>query len=322
MKNLKGSIILFLGALIWGTTFVAQTTGARHIETFTFNAARSYVGALFLLVLIFVLDGIKNKKKQIAGALEPNNLAESKGDTQAAGTVLGWPVIPGIICGAVLCVAMGAQQYGISIYPEGAAASGRAGFLTAVYVVLVALAEQFLMKKKQHFLVLVAVVGCIAGMYLLCVSEGFQSIYLGDIFELLCALCFTVHILVVDRFKHVDSVKLSCMQLFSCAIFSTVVALLLETIRFADLKAGLFSILYAGVLSSGVAYTFQMIGQKYAQPAVASIVMSLESVIAAIAGALILSEVLSGRELLGCSFVFGSVILAQIPQFLRQTDDK
>lgn len=295
MRNLKGSLILLLAAFIWGTAFVAQTSASNCVGTFTFNATRSFVGAMFLLLLVRVRSIQKSEKK--------------------------WPVKGGIICGVVLSMAMGFQQAGIGAYPQGVAASGRAGFLTAMYVVIVALCAVFF-GKKLHPLVWIATVTSICGMYLLCMSGGFDAIYLGDVLELACAVCFAGHILVVDRFSDCDSVKLSCLQFFVCGILSFVVMLFTERGQHVDFKEILLPVFYAGVMSSGVAYTLQMVGQKYTQPAVASIVMSLESVFAVLAGWIILNERLSLRELTGCGFVFVAVILAQIPQFLKKSSDE
>ena len=153
-------------------------------------------------------------------------------------------------------------------------------------------------------------------MYLLCMKEGFSGIYTGDLLSIACAFCFAGHILVVDKYRHVDSIKLSCIQFLVSGILALIMCLATEKIVLADILAAAGPILYAGILSSGVAYTLQMVGQKYAEPAVASIVMSMESVIAVLAGAVLLNEVLAGREIAGCVVVFVSVIVAQIPDFL------
>ena len=204
------------------------------------------------------------------------------------------------------------QQYGISVYPQGVAASGRAGFITATYVVMVSVVSVF-MGKKMHWIIGVSVTGCVAGMYLLCMSGGVSGIYLGDVLVFLGAICFTIHILVIDKFSSADSMKMSCIQFIVIAIISAFVMMFTENVTFAGIKAALVPILYAGVLSSGIAYTLQMVGQKYAQPSVASIVMSLESVFAVLAGWIVLGEVLKPREITGCVLVFAAVILAQIP---------
>ncbi len=301
MNDIKGSLILLLTAFIWGTAFVAQTSGAEEVGTFTFNAARSLVGALFLAVVIMVKN-ILDKKKNLGKVIntENNSLPQT------------WPVGAGIICGIVLFAAMTFQQYGISVYPQGVAASGRSGFITATYVVMVSVVSVFL-GKKMHCIIGISVAGCVAGMYLLCMSGGVSGIYLGDVLVFLGAICFTIHILVIDKFSSADSMKMSCIQFIVVAIISAFVMMFTENVTFAVIKAALVPILYAGVLSSGIAYTLQMVGQKYAQPSVASIVMSLESVFAVLAGWIVLGEMLKPREITGCVLVFASVILAQIP---------
>lgn len=299
MRNIKGSFILFLTAFIWGTTFVAQVNGTDNIGVFTYNASRCYVGCLFLLFVSIIKDKINFGKKD-----EMN-----KGSK--------WPVKGGILCGLVMFIAMAAQQGGISLYPDNVAAAGRAGFLTAIYVVIVAVVVSVASRKINAF-VTISVIGTVIGMYLLCLKDGFSGIYKGDILCLACAFCFAGHILVVDKFKGVDSIKLSCIQFLVAGTMSLVICLITEKIVVADIVAVAMPILYAGILSSGVAYTLQMIGQKYAEPAVAAIVMSLESVIAVISGAVILHEVLAGREIAGCIVVFASVIIAQVPEVLKR----
>lgn len=293
MKNLKGSLILLITAIIWGSAFAAQTSGAENIGTFSFNALRSVVAALFLSILVIIRYLFSKEKTK-------------------------WPVLQGVICGVILCAAMGFQQAGIAAYPEGVAASGRAGFLTATYVVMVAVFS-VLLGKKAHICMFLSTGICLVGMYLLCMADGFSSIYLGDILELLCAVLFTAHIIVVDQFNETDSIKMSLIQFTMCALISGVLMLIFEDLTWESVKMATVPILYAGVMSSGVAYTLQMVGQKYAQPSVAAIIMSLESVFAALTGWLILNEYLSVRELLGCALVFAAVIIAQIPDF---TDKK
>ncbi len=299
MKNLKGSLILFVAAFLWGTTFVAQVNGTSNIGVFTYNAGRCFVGCIFLFFLAMIRDRIVPVKEQ-------NGTVNAK-----------WPVKGGILCGVVMFGAMTLQQGGISIYPASVAAAGRAGFLTAVYVVIVA-AVVAIGNRKMELLVCLSVIGTLFGMYLLCLKDGFSGIYMGDILCLCCAFCFAGHILVVDHFKGADSIRLSCIQFLVAGLLSFIMSLFTEKFVIAELSSAMSSILYAGILSSGIAYTLQMIGQKYARPAVAAIVMSLESVIAVIAGAVVLHEVLAGREIAGCVVVFISVILAQIPEFLKK----
>lgn len=298
MKNLKGSLILFVAAFFWGTTFVAQVSGSNHIGVFTYNASRSFVGCLFLFIVALIVDKRKKNKQPEVGASK-------------------WPVKGGIACGLVLFAAMSTQQGGIALYPKNVPASGRSGFLTAIYVVIVAVVVT-LIQREINALVLLSVAGTLCGMYMLCMKEGWSGIYTGDVLCLACAFCFAGHILVVDKNKNTDSIKLSCIQFLVAGTLALIVSLFTEKIVWSDIKSAAIPILYAGILSSGVAYTLQMVGQKYAEPAVASIVMSLESVIAAIAGAVVLSEVLSPREIIGCVLVFAAVIVAQVPEFKKK----
>ena len=371
LKRLKGSLMLLLAALFWGTTFAAQSSAADNIPTFTFTAARSFVGAAFLGLLILAGQWKKGRKptdnmesgsraengetvcasqkeKNVASCTgreekteasctgrEEKNVASCIGreeKTEAsctgrkektgavcaggAGTKKKGAVFGGSICGIVLFAAMNFQQGGIAAYPEGAAASGRSGFLTATYVVMVAVFARFLGRKLQKS-VYAAVAVCLVGMYLLCMSGGVGSIYFGDVLGLICAMFFTAHIMVVDHFSYCESVKLSCMQFVVSGILSTVAMLLFEQPNLHMLVLAAGPILYAGILSSGIAYTLQMEGQKYAEPSVAAVIMSLESVFAVLGGWLLLDEKLSGRELLGCGLVFAAVILAQLPQIKR-----
>lgn len=293
---LKGSLMLLLATFFWGTTFVAQTSAAEFIPTFTFNAMRSYVGATFLGILLILKRCYRTK-----------NLADTVNSANHKHLFLA-----GILCGVILFAAMYFQQGGIANYPEGVASSGRAGFLTATYVILVAICSRFLGKKMNRF-VYASVVVCLFGMYLLCLSGGFSGIYFGDIMEMICAICFTVHILVVDHFSDCDSISLCCIQFLTVAVLSTISMVLFDTVDTALLIEAVGPILYAGILSSGIAYTLQIEGQKYSEPAVASVIMSLESVFAALGGWMLLNETLSVRETLGCALVFIAVLLAQIP---------
>ena len=308
MKNLKGTFILLLAAFIWGTAFVAQTSAGDNIGAFTFNACRNIIGALFLFVVIAILDMRKYSDRN-------DNLGENNYNIDKKNYLTNakkWPIKEGVICGILLCIAMNLQQIGINTYPDGVAVSGRAGFLTATYVVMIAIASVF-MGQKLHKLTIIAAFVCIAGMYLLCMSGGVSGIYLGDVLVFLGAICFTIHILVIDKFSSADSMKMSCIQFMAIAIISTFAMIFTENVTFAGIKAALIPILYAGVLSGGIAYTLQMVGQKYAQPSVASIVMSLESVFAVLAGWIVLGELLKPKEIMGWVLVFTAVILAQIP---------
>ncbi|SMC76835.1 DMT family transporter [Papillibacter cinnamivorans] len=304
MKKTRGTFLLFLAALVWGMAFVAQSSAADRIGAFTFNAARSFLAAVFLLIVIGVRNFIsipseKSEKKEIPGS----------------------SLIGGILCGILLFLAVNLQQFGITAYPENTAASGRAGFLTATYVVMVALFV-WITGKKLRPAVLIATAGCVVGVYLLCLSDGFSGFYLGDALVLAGAAGFAGYILIIDYFSKLDSLKISCIQFFVCGTLSLIAMFILEKPNAHMLLAAWLPILYTGILSSGVGYTLQIIGQKYTEPAVASIVMSLESVFAALAGWVILNEHLSGNELIGCGLVFISVILVQIPDFIKPETEK
>ena len=298
MKKAKGTLFLLLTALIWGTGFVAQSSAAESIGSFTFTASRSFVAAMFLGTFLLLRKDNPNGTSRMSFKQ----------------TIFG-----GIVCGAVFFLASNFQQFGIALYPEGAASSGRSGFLTATYVVMVAVCSCF-SGKKLHPVIWLATLGCVAGMYMLCMSGGFSSIYLGDVLVLICAVCFAAHILVIDKYSHIDSVKLSFMQFAVCGTLSLIGALIFEKPSISQFSDAWFCIVYAGVFSSGIAYTLQMAGQKYTEPSVASIIMSLESVFAAIFGWLILGERLNGREIIGCVLVFSAVILAQLPSFMKKPD--
>ena len=305
MKNIKGSLILLITALIWGTAFVAQKSASGAIGAFTFNMGRAVIAALFLLVVIGVRKLIYIKKKSASPA------AYSRRQT----------VVGGIICGILLFGATNFQQFGIEMYPEGVAASGRAGFLTATYVVMVSVAAIFF-GRKPHLLVWVSVVGCIGGMYMLCFSGGISGIYKADIFRLICAVCYTAHIIAVSCFPLADGIVLSFIQFVVCGALSCMGMIISGSNDISGLLSAKFELFFAGVVSSGIAYTLQIIGQKYAEPAVASIVLSLESVFSAVAGWLLLDERLSGKELIGCALVFISVLLAQMPAFFKGKNKK
>ncbi len=308
MKKTTGTFMLLLTAFIWGTAFVAQSSASENIGSFTFNAARSFIAFIFLLIVI----GIKSLiQKNCSDTRQTNQIPVSFKKTLIAGT----------LCGIALCAATNFQQFGIASYPDGVAASGRAGFLTATYVIMVALCARFF-GKKLHPMVWIATVSCIVGMYMLCMSGGVSGLYMGDLLLFICAICFTCHILIIDRFTYIDGIKISCVQFLVCGILSAAGILIFEQPDIEAFSAARFEIFYAGVMSSGVAYTLQIVGQKYAEPSVASIVMSLESVFAALAGWVILKERLNAIELMGCALVFVAVILAQAPEFMKGKAEK
>lgn len=297
-QQIKSSLILLLTATIWGVAFVAQSVGMEYIGPFTFNAIRCVLGGLVLIPVILVL-----KKKKETGA--ENQEKEDKKTLWAGG----------IACGVILCIASNLQQFGIM-----EASVGKSGFFTALYIVMIPVIGIFIGKRpgiKLWFCVALAVVG----MYLLCMKDGSFTIERADIMLLLCALTFSFHILVVDYFSpKVDGVKMSCIQFFVCGVLSAVGMLFTETPDISNIQAAWLPLLYAGLLSCGVGYTLQIVGQKGINPVIASLIMSLESVISALAGWVILGQVLSPKEILGCVLMFVAIIITQIPIGNKKTD--
>jgi len=297
--------LLVLAALIWGLAFVAQTGAADKIPPLALNAARSLITA----VLLFGFLAIRRAVFQTP-TLPPK------------GNRIKHCLLPGVICGCFLTVSMNLQQFGIVAYPAGVAAEARAGFLTALYVILVPLIGIFL-GKKLNLPLIVAVLIATVGIYLLCVSGGLSGIYIGDVLMFLCAISFALHILSVDRFGgHTDGILLSMSQFAVVGILSTVLSLIFEVTSFPALFSAWKEILFLGIFSGGVAYTLQIIGQKYAEPSVASITMSLESVFATLGGWLISGNSLTLREWFGCGLVFAAIVLAQLPPPFQKKKSK
>lgn len=290
--KVRNSCLLFLTACIWGSSFVAQSVGMDYIGPYTFNCLRFLIGGLVLLPVIFFSRHRKKDQKD-----------RSKDRTLQKKEML----CGGIVCGVVLCIASTLQQIGI-IYTT----AGKAGFLTAMYIVLVPVLGLFL-KRKAGLQLWISVGLALIGLYLLCMKGAF-SLNGGDVLLILCAVGFSVHIMVVDYFSpKLDGMILSCIQFLVAGLVSGIGMLLSEQFDWHMVLLAAKPILYSGVLSCGVGYTLQVIAQKGLNPTVASLLMSLESVVSVIAGFLVLHEVLSGRELLGCVFMFAAVILAQIP---------
>lgn len=299
-KKLLGSGMLLITALIWGVAFVAQSVGMDFVGPFTFTASRSFVGSLVLLPVIFLMDKMRSKEAAKSGA--ESTVTPQEGDTKTL-------IIAGIICGIALFGGTSLQQVGISL----GTTSGKAGFITALYIIGVPLLGIFL-KKRVRPIIWFCVAMAVCGLYLLCVTDGIGSIQAGDILIMIGSICFSIQIMVVDHFSNrVDGVRLSCLQFLVCGIIALVFTLLREAPTWEAIVAAKTPILYTGVMSSGVAYTFQILGQKHTSPTVASLIMSLEAVFAMIAGALILSQMPSMRELVGSLIMFAAIILAQLP---------
>ncbi len=286
-NRVRQTVLPVLAAMIWGTGFVAQSIGANYLESFSFNAARSAVAMVFL----FGVSVVRRKLGRVP-AVPIRDLLTAGG-----------------CCGACLTVAAYFQQKGLET-----TSSGKAGFITALYIVVVPLLSA-LLGRRPPVTVWAGVVLAVGGLYCLCVGEQF-TVTPGDAYVFVCALCFSVHILVIDHFSlRVDGIEMSCVQFSTVTALSCLgAAVMRETVTTDAVISGLGPILYAGLFSSGIAYTLQILAQKGANPTVVSLLLSLESVFATLSGALFLHERLTVREYFGCCLMFCAVILAQLPQ--------
>ncbi len=297
-NNLKGGIILLVAAAIWGSAFVAQEKAAPFVGSFTLNCLRSFVAVVVLVPIVLILR--RNREK----------LTDKKQKTSAAPMILG-----GILCGTALSVAANLQQFGIMFNAELAAGgSGKAGFITAMYIIFVPLFSVIL-GKKLRFSMILSVIISVIGLYFISVKSGF-SVSTGDIVLLLCAVAFAIHITIADHFvSKTDAVALSAIQFFTVGVVSGVLMLIFErdTLCVSNITAALLPILYCGVMSSGVAYTFQLIGQLYCESTVASIVMSLESLFAMITSCIYFGLLPSLRETVGCVLMMLAILIVETP---------
>lgn len=297
-KQLRASFLLLLCAFVWGSTFVAQSSAAKAVSPFAFLAARSFVGC-FALLIVSLLFSLYRRK---------NNLNTTKQPTKKL-------ILAGILCGIVLTVASACQQYGITL----GTGAGKAGFLTALYLAFVPLLNFVFFRKKPGITALLGCAFALTGLFFLCnvLSDGKFAI--ADLVTACCGLCFAIHILIIDRMADdLDGVKLSCIQFFVCAVLSLFLAILLERTPFSLPRAALGSVLYAGIMSSALGYTLQIIGQKDCPASVATILMSLESVFALLSDSVTafihgLPIPINGTEFFGCLLMFVGVLLAQYP---------
>ncbi len=287
-QKFKSSILLVLATVIWGSTFVAQSVGMDYIGPFTFQAIRCFLAVLALLPVIYLFDG--SERKHFIKKWADKSL---------------W--LAGSACGVALFAAANLQQVGLID-----TAAGKAGFLTAMYIVLVPILGLFL-RRKPSFMAYISVGIAVIGIYLLsCV--GVSQISIGDVLLLGCALAFAVQITLVDHFAPtVDNLRLNCIQSFVCALLSAVVMIFTETVQMQTVLDCWLPLCYAGILSMGVAYSLQIIGQRYIEPTIAALFMSLESVFAAISGSLVLNERMNTQEIFGCILVFTAILISQIP---------
>lgn len=297
-RNLLSSALLLAAAIIWGFAFVAQNALSDTVPPFAVNAIRSLIASAALIPVAAVTRRMRGKP------LGENNPADRKKLLKA-----------GVCCGALLCVAANLQQFGIALYPDGAPVEAHSGFLTALYILFVPLFGLFLKKRPGPF-VLIGVGVAVIGLYLLCLSDGFEGLYMGDVIELVCGMCFALQILCVDHFiGEVDGVKLSAVQFFVCGVLSAILMLIFERPDPGAVLAAWQPLLYLALLSSAGGYTLQIIGQKYSKsPTLASILMSMESVFATIGGVIFMGVVPKTAELIGCIVMFAAIIIAQIPE--------
>ncbi len=301
-KQLRGNLMLLLTAMIWGSAFVAQSVGMDYVGPFTFNCVRCIIGGIVLIPVIILLTKIDKRNKSNTVDNDSDSDMSVSNQNQKKTLIIG-----SIVCGFVLFASSSLQQVGIQY-----TTAGKAGFITTLYIVFVPILGMFLgqrVKAKVWVCVSIAAVG----LYLLCINEGF-TIGKGDFLILLCAVAYAVHILVIDYFSpKVDGVKMSCLQFFICALLSIPPMVMFETPEIVSILQCWLPLFYSGVLSCGVAFTLQIIGQKYTQPTIASLLLSLESVFAVLAGMLVLHEMLTIREFLGCILMFTATIVAQMP---------
>lgn len=294
MQNhkLRGTIYIFIATIIWGSAFVAQSEAT--VAPFTYQGIRSIIGAIFLVGLSLVLDLFARKKKQPITKWTDKTL-----------------LVGGLVCGLILFAAMNLQQFGLYFDTD----PGKAGFITAMYILIVPILGLF-MKKKVPYNVWISIVIAVVGLFFLCVQPGTGlALKTGDFFLLLCALVFAFHIVAIDFYApKVDGVKLSCVQFFVAGGLSCICMFVFEEPDASQIVDNAIPILYAGIGSSGIAYTLQIIGQKYSPATIASLVMSFESVFAVLSQVVVMWIMPSPREILGCAIMFAAILLAQLPE--------
>ncbi len=297
-NNLKGSLLLSIATVIWGSAFVAQEIAAKYVGPFTINCLRSFVGAIILIPLVFLFKAKREKQSQKKESLISKQL-----------------LLGGVLCGVALSVAANLQQFGIMFNAElQEGDSGKAGFITAMYIIFVPIISVFIGKKLKFSMILAVLIG-IFGLYFISVKEGF-TVSSGDITLLLCAVAFSFHIITVDRFvAKVDPIALSCVQFFTVGVISGVLMLIFEqdTLSVARVVDSTLPVLYCGVMSSGVAYTLQLVGQRYCETTVASLVMSLESLFAMVTACLFYQKLPTGREAIGCVLMMIAILVVETP---------
>lgn len=295
-RRMRGNLLLLLTAAIWGFAFVAQKEGGAEMGALTFNGVRSLLGGGMLLVLLPLLDRV--------GLTHRPQTREDKKTL--------W--LGGLLCGLALFLATNLQQIGLNFNQFGMeeTTAGKGGFITALYIVLVPVFGLFIRKRTTLFTWL-GVLLAMVGLYFLCM-QGESGIVPGDLLVLACAPIFSVQILLVDKYSpQTDGVRLACIEFFTVGIFNIPLMFAFESPSLSTMVSCWQSVLYAGLLSSGVAYTLQIVAQKDTHPTTASLLMSFESVFAVLAGMVILRDRMTSWEIIGCVVMFAAVILAQLP---------
>ncbi|MCI7272662.1 EamA domain [Anaerobutyricum hallii] len=312
--KLRNTFFLFLTAMIWGAAFVAQSVSMDYIGPFTFICLRSVIGGLFLIPVIIVLDGIRKKSQnESADVVNSENILHIETEEKQR---LSWKnkqlIEGGIVCGIFLFFANCFQQTGIQYTTVG-----KAGFITTFYIIIVPLIGLFF-KKYCGILTWISVVIALAGLYFLCITQKL-TIQRGDALILCCSVLYAGQILAIDHYNpFVDGVKMSCIQFLTGGILGAVFMLLFENPSIAMILSAAGPILYTGIMSTGVGYTLQIVGQKGLNPTVAALILSLESVFSALSGYVFLHQVLTTRELIGCVLMFIAIVLAQLPDIRRK----
>ncbi len=294
-KQMLGNLLLILTAMIWGMAFAFQRKGMESIEPLTFTAVRMGLAAIVIGIAALISG---NRQKRNAPDQDPE-----EAHIRNKNSILG-----GICCGIFLAAASIFQQIGMV-----STSAGKSGFITAMYILLVPIINFVLFKKKNSPMVWIAVLISVVGMYLLCMTDGFRLAH-SDMLLFLCAVMFSGQILCCDHFVQLgDPLQISAIQILTTSAISAIAAFLTETPSWDQVRSAAIPILYCGIMSGGVGYTLQMVAQKFTDPTIASLLMSLESVFAVIGGAVLLNERLTPRELLGCAVMFTAIILVQLP---------
>jgi len=300
-SQIKGVLILLLTALIWGISFVSQSVGMESVDAFTFMGIRTLMGATVLVPFILVRDKITGKK------MTKEELAERKATDKKT-------IKYGIILGIFLCIATNFQQF--AFYYSTA---GKIAFITAMYMFFVPMVGLFF-RKRVPVVTWICIAMGFVGLYFLSFAKGagFGSLNKGDILAFICALFFCGQILMIERFApNCDGIKLSCVQFYTSGIITTILMFIFEKPEWHAIKSAAIPLLYSGIMSCGIAYTLQIVGQKYCESTIASLAMCMESVFAVLAAAILLHETLTGREVAGCVIMFTAIVLSQVVDIVK-----